>query len=123
METGKTDRIEAQSGATTDDRRWQRHSIVIPVCVTVNLNGERSSFRGEASDISRGGMRLFLTRELPPGSGLQLEFLIPYNATEVSARGVVRNRDGFTHGIEFLNPSPELQQMIERTCKVFQLLS
>jgi len=106
-----------------DDRRWERHVVVIPVSVTVFLNGERLNLRGEASDISRGGMRLFLTRELDAGTSVILEFLIPYNTTEFVVRGVVRNRVGFNHGLEFLNPSARQEQMIERTCKVFKLLS
>jgi len=114
---------EPEMNPPEDDRRWERHSIVIPVSVTVFLNGERLNLRGEASDISRGGMRLFLTRELEAGTSLVLEFLIPYNTTEFVVRGVVRNRVGFNHGLEFLNPSPLQEQMIERTCKVFKLLS
>jgi len=111
-----------KSSAREHDRRWERHDVSIPVNVTLFLNGEKSSFRGQARDISRGGMRLFLTRELDPGVTVTLEFLIPYNTTELVVRGVVRNRDGFSHGVEFLNPTAYTQQMIERTCKVFRLL-
>ncbi len=106
-----------------DERRWERQSIVIPVNITAFLDGHRCNFRGQASDISRGGMRLFLTRKLPFGTRVTMEFLIPYNTTEFVLRGVIRNRDGFTHGVEFLNPTAHQQQMIERTCKVFKLLS
>ena len=124
MESGKPDsQAQAKPQVPDDERRWERQSVLIPVNVTVFFDGQRSSFRGQASDISRGGMRLFLTRELPFGASLTLEFLIPYNTTEFILRGVVRNRDGFTHGVEFLNPTPHQQQMIERTCKVFKLLS
>jgi c-di-GMP-binding flagellar brake protein YcgR len=119
---------EAKSGLADvrggeDDRRWERQSVVIPVNVTVVLEGQRHSFRGQTSDISRGGMRLFLTRELPFGTSLTLEFLMPYNTMQLVVRGVIRNRDGFTHGVEFLNPTDQQQQLIERTCKIFQLLS
>ena len=124
MEFEKPDQhSQTTTSAAEDERRWQRQSVVIPVNVTVILEGERHSFRGQASDISRGGMRLFLTRELPFGTSLTLEFLIPYHTRELVVRGVVRNREGFTHGVEFLNPTVEQQQMIERTCKIFQLLS
>ena len=104
------------------ERRWERLVVVIPVNVTAFINGQRLSLRGQASDISRGGMRLFVTRELDSGTSLMLEFLIPYNTMEFVLRGIIRNRDGFTHGVEFLNPTVYQQQMIERTCKVFKLL-
>lgn len=119
----ETVRPEPGANPKEDDRRWERHEIVIPVSVTVFLNGERLNLRGEASDISRGGMRLFLTRELEAGTSVVLEFLIPYNTTEFVVRGVVRHRVGFNHGLEFLNPTPLQEQMIDRTCKVFKLLS
>jgi hypothetical protein len=67
-------------------------------------------------------MRLFLTRELEPGTSMTLEFLIPYNALKLTLSGVIRNRNGFTHGVEFVNPTRDQQQTIERTCKVFALL-
>ena len=108
--------------AREDARRWQRHALTIPVNVTIFLNGERCQYRGQASDISRGGMRLFLTRELSAGTSVILEFIVPYNTKEFVVRGVIRNRDGFTHGVEFINATFHQQQMIERTCKVFDLL-
>lgn len=124
METAKPEgRVPANAAMKEEERRWERHSVMIPVNITVFIDGQRSNFRGEASDISRGGMRLFLTRELPFGTSVILEFLIPYNTQEFIVRGVIRNRVGFTHGVEFLNPTPDQQQMIERTCKVFDLLS
>ena len=114
---------EPEMNPQEDHRLWERHAVVIPVSVTVFLNGERLNLRGEASDISCGGMRLFLTRELEAGTSVILEFLIPYNTMEFVVRGVVRIRVGFNHGLEFLNPTPLQEQMIERTCKVFKLLS
>jgi len=105
-----------------EGRKWERHAITIPVDVTIVLNGVRSTHRGQASDISRGGMRLLLPKELGSGTSLVMEFLIPYNTTEFVVRGVVRNRNGFSHGVEFINSTPEQQQMIERTCNVFKLL-
>ena len=124
MEWAKTNQaVQTASSGSEDDRRWERQSVVIPVNITVILEGEKHSFRGRASDISRGGMSLFLTRELPFGTSMKLEFLMPYNTTELIVQGVIRNRDGFTHGVEFLNPTAQQQQLIERTCKIFQLLS
>jgi len=114
--------LNSVSRAGADDRRFERHDLSIAVNVTMVLAGERVTFRGEACNISSGGMRLFTTRELALGSSLVLEFLIPYNTIELVIRGVVRNRDGFNHGVEFLNPTTHQQQMIERTCNVIKLL-
>jgi len=104
-----------EPGAKDDLRRWQRHAASIPVEVTVFLNGARANYRGEASDISRGGMRLFVPRELDSGTSVTLEFVIPYQALKFNICGVIRNRSGFNHGVEFINATPDQQQMIERT--------
>jgi len=112
----------ASAGKAREARRWERYDLQIPVTVCVLLNGERCSFRGEASDISRGGMGLFAARNLDLGATLQLEFLVPYNAKELSVRGVIRNRRGFSYGIEFVHPTHYQQQTIERTCQVLKLL-
>ena len=103
-------------------RRWERHNVSISVNVTTFLNNQQHNLRGEACDVSQGGMRLFLTRELEPGASVQMEFLMPYHGAELVVRGVIRNRNGFSHGIEFVSPTAYQQQLIERTCKVLGLL-
>ena len=103
-------------------RRWERYDVSISVNVATFLDNQQHNFRGEACDISRGGLRLFLTRELEPGASVQMEFLMPYHGAELVVRGVIRNRNGFSHGVEFINPAPYQQQLIERTCKVLGLL-
>jgi c-di-GMP-binding flagellar brake protein YcgR len=110
------------SGANPDSRRWERHSTTIPVDVTVFVSGDRANYRGEASDISRGGMLLFLPRELAPGTSLILEFLIPYQAIKFNLCGVIRNREGYHHGVEFINATANQEEMMERTCQVLKLL-
>jgi len=103
-------------------RQWQRYDVTIPVCATLAINGERIVAHGRGSDVSVGGMCLFLTRELDPGTSLLMEFLLPYSSPRIAVRGVIRNRDGFSYGIEFVNLSAHQHQMIERTCNAFELL-
>jgi hypothetical protein len=103
-------------------RRWDRYNVTISVNVTMVEDGKRITFSGRASDVSKGGLRLFATRTIEAGTILTLQFLLPYYSTELEIKGVVRNRDGFTHGIEFVSPTASQQQIIERTCDVFSLL-
>jgi len=105
-----------------EQRRWERYNVTLEVNVTAGVNGQNIRLGGQANDVSKGGMRLFVTRMLEPGTSLSLEFLLPYSSSELTLRGVVRNRAGFTHGIEFVNPTVYQQQIIERTCDVFALL-
>ena len=105
-----------------EQRRWERYNVTLEVNVTAGVNGQNIRLGGQANDVSIGGMRLFVTRMFEPGTSLGLEFLLPYSSSELTLRGVVRNRAGFTHGIEFVSPSTEQQRIIERTCSVFALL-
>ena len=114
---------DARSEDERPQRRWLRHDVTIPVQITMLVNGETHSLSGQASDISKGGLRLFLTRAIEPGTSLKMEFVLPYSSSALMIRGLVRNRNRFTHGIEFIQPTPYQRQMIERTCKVFGLLS
>jgi hypothetical protein len=106
-----------------EGRRWERHTVTLEVRVQILFNGEVCSFRGQASDVSKGGLALFLSREVALGTSVQLEFALPYISTPLSLRGVVRTRTGFTHGIEFIDPTAEQQDILERTCRVISLLN
>jgi len=119
---GGNSRSKIQKADFKPERRWPRYKAKIPVRASFSLKGESVELRGEASDISAGGMRLFLTRIVEPGSSLQLRFIVPYSSPPIVVRGVIRNRDGFTHGVEFVNPTAHQQQMIERACKTIELL-
>ncbi len=103
-------------------RRWDRFSIMISVNVTMIEDGKRITFAGQASDVSKGGLRLFVTRRIDEGTSLVLQFLLPHYSTELEIKGVVRNRDGFTHGVEFISTTAYEQHILERSCDVFALL-
>jgi len=104
-------------------RRWERHAVTIAVSVSFLTDGQRAKFTAQASDISRGGLSLFTSREIAVGTSLQLDFILPYTSTPLVLRGVVRTRSGFNYGTEFVNPTPEQQEIIERACRVFSLLN
>lgn len=103
-------------------RRWDRFNVMISVNATMVEEGKRVTFSGQACDVSKGGLRLFVTRTIEAGTSLTLQFLLPYYSSELEIKGVVRNRDGFTHGVEFINPTSYQQHILERTCDVFALL-
>lgn len=103
-------------------RRWDRYHVMISVNVTMMENGRYITFAGQACDVSKGGLRLFVTRTIEEGTALTLQFLLPYYSTRLEIKGVVRNRDGFTHGVEFIDPTADQQHILERSCDVFSLL-
>jgi len=101
-------------------RRWGRYKVEIRLKVT--LAGGGQSFHGTGTNISKGGMRVFIPRELNSGEGVMLELMLPYSKEILILRGVIRNRDGFHYGVEFINIASRDQEMITRNCGVLALL-
>jgi len=103
-------------------RRWERYQVKIRTRITLNLNGDTLSFSGEASDVSQGGLSLFIPRELEPGTALRMEFSLPYTSRAMVIRGIVRSRHEFTYGVEFIGATQHQQQTIAQVCKTLQIL-
>lgn len=56
---------------------------------------------GRATEISPGGICFCAGIELKPGDLLEVEFQEP---TCTRVMGVIRNRSGYSYGMEFLSP-------------------
>lgn len=54
-------------------------------------------------NLSEGGMGLFAVTNIPVGSRIQLEFLLPQSEEPVRVEGQVRHRALYLYGIEFLS--------------------
>jgi hypothetical protein len=106
-----------------NQRRSERFDVKTVVKVSFLREGRQSTILGEGCNFSKGGMCLFLTLALPPGTPALLDFLLPYTSTPMIVRGVVRNERGVNYGVEFVALTPYQQEVLERNCKVFDLLS
>src|SRR6266853_5883929 len=93
----------AMASTPPNSRRWQRHSVDLPVRIFPS-NGISQPVRpGRGSEISEGGMALYVGIDLEPGDLMEVEFEIPHR-TRVA--GIVRSRVGYCFGMEFLTPLP-----------------
>ncbi|HXY49224.1 MAG TPA: PilZ domain-containing protein [Terriglobales bacterium] len=81
-------------------RRWPRHPVDLPVRVT-SSKGTKITVPGRGTEMSEGGMALYAGIALEPGDLMEVEFLTPHHAR---MSGVVRSRNGFCIGLEFLTP-------------------
>jgi len=106
----------------SERRRWERYPVNLRTKITINCGGETSSFFGEATDLSHGGLKLFMPRDVAAGIIVLVELAFPYNARSVALRGMIRNRAGFSYGIEFIRINKHEQEIIDLTCKALQLL-
>src|SRR6266851_7198696 len=95
-------------------RRWQRHLVDLPVRILPSNGISQTPLPGRGSEISEGGMALYVGIHLKPGDLMEVEFEAPHR---VRVSGIVRSKVGYCFGLEFLTPlgrdrSAESQQQV-----------
>ncbi len=80
-------------------RRWRRLRIDLPVRI---LRRQTAAIHGRGTELNGGGMRVFGVIDLSVGDVIALEFALPYWKQLLRLRAVVRNRSGYTYGLEFI---------------------
>lgn len=105
----------------SDRRRAPRHNVHFRVRIVPQQKGASYCF-GQASDIGEFGMSLFVATELEIGAVVDIEFGLPYNHETILLRATVRNRQGFRYGLEFLYPTMQQRQAINKTCRALMIL-
>jgi len=82
-------------------RRWQRHLVDLPVRILPGNGISQTPLPGRGSEISEGGMALYVGIQLEPGDLMEVEFETPHC---VRVAGIVRSKVGYCFGLEFLTP-------------------
>jgi c-di-GMP-binding flagellar brake protein YcgR len=97
--------VVSTQGEHPHERRQFRAAIAFPV--TLIVPGHELVLDGEALDVSRGGMRVATTTDLPAGQPIMLRFSLPNSNDEllVHAKVVLSFFDAakrtYAHGIAF----------------------
>ena len=111
-----------QQNIKADQRRWKRYEVEVAVKVTLSESGQAFPFNATGTNISEGGMRIVISREIELGRIVLLEVCLPYCQETLKLRAIIRSRNSFNYGIEFINASKYVQQVIVQHCRVFALL-
>ena len=85
-------------------RRWPRVPVDMPVRVVTSKGFSTTVVEGRGTELSEGGMVLYAGILLNPGDLLEIEFETP---TPSKMTAVVRSRNGFCFGLEFITPLPQ----------------
>jgi len=101
-------------------RRWPRLKIQVPVTVIVRKHNKTVFVVGRGTDINDGGIAVFAGAELQIGEEVEISFTPPYRGEPLVARTVVRNRRGYTYGMEFLTGSTEDQARVTKIHNVLR---
>jgi len=84
-------------------RRWDRLPVDLPVRVVTSKGFSTTVVEGRGTELSEGGMVLYAGILLNPGDLLEIEFDTPV-LSRITA--IVRSRNGFCFGLEFITPLP-----------------
>lgn len=86
------------------------------------LGTELRELRGRSLNINEGGLGGVFAKAMDVGSNVTLQFSVPVIARPVRVNGIVRNRNGYRYGFEFVDLTSEQRETINRTCKTLGLL-
>jgi hypothetical protein len=84
-------------------------------------DGETRTIWGRSNMIGQEGIGGTLTGELEIGEVVGLEFTLPLSAHPIKLRGIVRYKNGFQYGFEFLAVDAMQRQSIQRACEILPL--
>jgi PilZ domain len=101
----------SQPQGIADARRHPRFKFETHICVYAR---DCEVARGETVDLSQSGLAAMMRVEVPVGEVVRLEFSVPSGEVEIHA--VVRQRNAFRYGFQFLEASSS-QDLIGRTCR------
>ena len=115
--------VKPGDGVKEELRKNPRYHLDLRLKVIIGIAEKTRTIFGRGSDISEGGMRVFVPADLPLGETVTLELTLPYSEQKLVIRGILRNRLGFSYGVEYATNTTLLErQVIARACKALSLV-
>jgi len=102
-------------------RRYPRYRANFPLTANAFREDGYLVLQGRCSDIGQGGMGVVLTPPAQSSEVLSVEFTLSNHPTPLTLRAIVRYREGFTCGLEFLGVSSEQQSIIDTFCATLEV--
>ena len=84
--------------------------------LTRGERGKEEVVHGWMRDLSCSGAGLMLAGDVPPGAEVVLSMRLPNQMGHLNLKAVVRRRQGFRTGLEFLTTTPEQRLMLTELC-------
>ena len=99
----------SRTGKLIDARKHSRFKLDVDVKI---YSRDGSRVMGRSVDISEQGLAVMLQIEIPLDQVVRLEFELPLGL--VSIRALVRQRNAFRYGFQFVEPDSYAQELITR---------
>jgi len=104
-------------------RRWPRYSIDVEVKVSAEISPGSVTHRwGRASEIGEGGMAIFVAHEFDIGDAIRIAAKFPYAGRALECVAIVRNRNSYCYGVEFLGLGHSEREFVSRTCRFLSII-
>lgn len=89
-----------------------------------NRDGQQESVHGRGSDLSEGGMAIYAAADdIAEGMHVNVEFTLPYSRRVLRVEAIVRNKQGYRYGLEFLTLSSSQREEIGRLCHTASVMN
>lgn len=103
----------------SEKRQFPRYTIDISIKVRVNsIGGVTSYCYGRGNNVSQGGMSIHIAHELAVGKTIRLILTLPHAERQIECEAVVRNRDSYRYGVQFVTMKPQDRELLDRACKM-----
>jgi TonB family protein len=99
--------VSLPSPGKSNQRRFGRFAVSVPVDVVVLRSGVPSTIPGRSVEISEGGVSAVLAGEVQPGESVGVSLQLPFVLEPVQAKAVVRHLGPMRCGIQFIAMSAE----------------
>jgi hypothetical protein len=99
--------VSLPDGRVPVSRRWLRYKLDVPIRLIAPKGNKISIIPGRGNELNEGGMEVFGGMELAIDEKVAIEFTPPYTGQPIRVRACVRNRRGYTYGVEFLLENDE----------------
>ncbi|HLH06282.1 MAG TPA: PilZ domain-containing protein [Terriglobales bacterium] len=90
------------SESLVNTRRWKRYKLDVPVRVIVHTRMKTKIVDARGNELNEGGLCIAAGVELQIGDRVDVEFTPPYSGEPVRARADVKDRNGYSYGMEFV---------------------
>lgn len=94
-------------------RHVVRHKVDLRVRVTPD---GQPTIHCRSNDLNKEGIGLLLPTEMPIGTRATIELSLPNRAEPLRLRALLRHREGFRSGFEFVHLNSEERHLIRHFC-------
>jgi c-di-GMP-binding flagellar brake protein YcgR len=102
----------ARTEKPIDARRYPRFKLDVDVKIYPRSGGV---IMARTLDISETGLAAMVKIEIPLDQVVRLEFKLSLDL--VSVRALVRQRNAFRYGFQFVEPDSDAQELVSRFCR------